>query len=215
MKRWVHEPKEMDLSNLKIVSIAVADDSRTADPRNYTAMGIDANINSVWFVTADDESENCCINVEGYEKPMRGRSAMICLKEEDSRIYVMCKPNEDDYGVPGGGWNLGESLKDAALRELHEETFTDAENIVRIGTLIEYHEEVKDWVKEHVSDPDDWWYGYYSAIFVGTYAGEFYGQVAEEDRESGYRWELLDNVEDQFPVEYRNAIHDYLERSYT
>lgn len=196
MKRWLH----------------AATDSTPISSVDLKQYGED--VTDMWFIQSDDGVDNCCIQVKDYEKSMRGRSALICLRVVNDDIYVMCKANEDDYGVPGGGWNRGENPKDAALRELHEETFTDADNIVRMGTLIEYHEEVKDWVKEHVANSDDWWYGYYSAIFVGTYTGKFYGEVAEEDRESGYRWELLDSVEDEFPIEYKTAVDEYLVKYY-
>lgn len=70
---------------------------------------------------------------------------MICLKEgEDGDIYLLSKANEDDYGVPGGGWDEGESPRDAAIRELHEETLADVEDIKQMGLLIEYHDKVKD-----------------------------------------------------------------------
>lgn len=165
-----------------------------------------------WYIESDDGAINCCIRVDGYEKPMRGRSAMICLKEENGNVYLLTKPNEDDYGVPGGGWDKGEDPEDAAIRELHEETLCDVKDVERHGTLIEYHEEVKDWVREHVADPDDWWYGYYSAIFVGQYAGEYKGYyIDEEDREYDYKWMKLSEVKDYLPVEYQKAIDEYLE----
>lgn len=192
MKRWIHGTTKIET--------------------DLEQFGTD--IDDIWFVKSDDRVDNCCVKVDGYEEPMRGRSAMICLKLENDNIYLMCKPNDDDYGVPGGGWNRGENPQDAAIRELHEETFTDATNIVPLGTLIEYDSEVKDWVKEHVADPNDWWYGYYSAIFVGTYSGELHGKVAQEDREYGYKWELLDEVEDDLPIEYKTAVDEYLVNYY-
>ena len=92
---------------------------------------------------------------------------MITLKldSDEDKWYVLCKKNTDDYGVPGGGWNKGETPEHAAIRELHEETLSKVKNVKRMGTLIEYHNKAKDWVKEHVYDRKDWWYGYYSAVF--------------------------------------------------
>lgn len=168
------------------------------------------DVTGIWYITSDDGVENCCISVEGYDKPMRGRSSMICLRKVDDDYFVLCKANEDDYGVPGGGWNMEEFPKEAAIRELHEETLTDAKQVTRMGTLIEYHEEVKDWVKKHVPNPDDWWYGYYSIIFVGMYAGKFDGHVAEEDREYEHKWKPVEEVKSEFPKEYQKAIEDYL-----
>lgn len=166
-----------------------------------------------WYVISDDGAVNCCIEVEGYDKPMRGRSSMICLKEGDDEIYILSKANEDDYGVPGGGWDKGEDPKDAAIRELHEETLADIQNIKQMGLLIEYSDEVKDWVREHVADEISWWYGYYSVIFVGKYAGEFEGEVADEDRESDYKWIRFDEIKSELPIEYQKAVDNYLKEN--
>lgn len=163
-----------------------------------------------WYIISDDGAVNCCISVEGYDKPMRGRSAMICLKEKDNDIYLLSKSNEDDYGVPGGGWDKEESPEDAAIKELYEETLSDVADVEQMGLLIEYSDEVKDWVREHVANEDDWWYGYYSIIFVGKYAGEFTGEIAEEDRESDYKWLKFEDIRNELPIEYQQAVNKYL-----
>ena len=168
-------------------------------------------IQKIWFIKSDDGVDNCCIKVNGYDKPMRGRSSMICL-QYDNEWKICCKANQNDYGVPGGGWNKGEDPKDAAIRELHEEVLCNVKEVKRMGTLIEYHKEVAEWVQQHVKDPNDWWYGYYSAVFVGIYDGKFEGEVAEEDRESGYSWRLLEEVYNEFPNEYKKAITEYIDQ---
>lgn len=174
----------------------------------------DPDITDKWFIKSDDGVDNCCISVKGYDKPMRGRSAMITLQlQEDDNWYILCKKNADDYGVPGGGWNKNESPKHAAIRELQEETLSNVKNVKRMGTLIEYSDTVKDWVKEHVPNKDDWWYGYYSAIFVGIYNGKYNGKVKDQDRESGYAWKKIDHkLLKSLPKEYADAINDYINK---
>ena len=168
-----------------------------------------------YFVKSDDGVDNCCIMVEGYKHPMRGRSAMIILRNVDGKPHVLCKDNvdgQDDYSMPGGGWNKGESPKDAAIREGHEETQCKIKDVVPKGLLIEYRDakdKVKDWVKEHVPE-DQWWYGYYSAIFVGQYDGKFTGHVDERDKEGGYKWLKTDEILKSLPKEYQNAITEYI-----
>lgn len=174
----------------------------------------DNDIIDKWFIKSDDGVDNCCISVRGYDKPMRGRSAMITLQlQEDDNWYLLCKKNADDYGVPGGGWNKNESPEQAAIRELQEETLSNVKNVKRMGTLIEYSDTVKDWVKEHVPNKDDWWYGYYSAIFVGIYDGKYTGKVKDQDRESGYEWKKVDhNLMKNLPKEYADAINEYINK---
>lgn len=176
----------------------------------------DSDIEDKWFIKSDDGVDNCCIKVKGYDKPMRGRSSMIVLgyipsKEAGVNVLgILGKKNSNDYGVPGGGWNKDEDPKDAAIRELHEETLEDVKDVHRMGTLIEYHKDVAKWVKDHVKDEKDWWYGYYSAVFVGKYNGKFHGQVDEKDRESGCKWYEVNDIWEKLPKEYRKAISDYL-----
>ena len=168
-------------------------------------------IKAIWFIKSDDGVDNCCISVEGYKKPMRGRSAMICLRIHNSAIYICAKENKDGYGMPGGGWDIDESPNHAALRELHEEVGFHAEQVSYEGVLIEYCDQVADWVKEHVKNPNDWWYGYYSKIYVGTYAGKYAGHVEERDKEKGYKWYLYKDIRSKLSKEYVNAIEYYLE----
>lgn len=174
----------------------------------------DNGIEKQWFITSDDGADNCCIKVKGYNKPMRGRSSMITLKHMLDEWYVMSKRNNGgDYGVPGGGWDKDEDPMDAAIRELHEEVQCNISNVRRMGTLIEYHEDVAQWVKDHVPEKD-WWYGYYSAIFVGVYAGVFKGEVEDRDKETGYSFKPLKVVIDRFPKEYQDAIIKYIDNKY-
>ncbi len=163
-----------------------------------------------FFIKSDDGVDNCCLKVHGYEHTMRGRSSMITLKY-DGEWKVLCRPNGGgDYGVPGGGWNKDEAPKDAAIRELQEEALRNVRNVKRMGTLIEYdNTNVAKWVKDHVPEKD-WWYGYYSAIFVGIDNGEFTGHVDKQDRESGFKWIPVKEVTDKFPKEYVQAINDYI-----
>lgn len=174
----------------------------------------DNDIEKQWFITSDDGVDNCCIKVKGYNKPMRGRSSMITIKYMLDEWYIMSKKNNGgDYGVPGGGWDKDEDPMDAAIRELHEEVQCNISNVKHMGTLIEYHEDAAQWVKDHVPEKD-WWYGYYSAIFVGVYAGVFKGEVEDRDKETGYSFKPLKVVIDRFPKEYQDAIIKYIDNKY-
>lgn len=174
-------------------------------------------ISKPYFIKAKDNSINACVTIDGYDKPFRGRSSMLILKYEDGDWKVfLSKDNEKnhEYHAPGGGWNQGEDPKDAAIREAQEECYMNVDNVKRMGFLMEVHDKVADWVKENVSDPKDWWYNYYSEIYVGTYESKFNGEVRDEDKDqianSGKWYNFEEIKEDLTPKEYAEAIEDYI-----
>ena len=186
-------------------------DSPMDESIKVESTNIGTNIEKLWFITSDDGVDNACVQVKGYDKPMRGRSSMITLNPEESgEWFVLSKKHSDgDYGVPGGGWNKGEDPKDAAVRELKEEAQRKVRDVKRMGTLIEYHDTVKEWVKDHVNEKD-WWYGYYSEIFVGIDNGISHAKIDERDKEEGYNWIGLSKAKEVLPKEYVKAIEDYI-----
>lgn len=166
-----------------------------------------------FYIKSDDGVDNCCVIIKGYDKPMRGRSSMILLRYDQDGVKVLCRDNNDgSYGVPGGGWDKGETSLEAAKRELGEEVQRVAKDIIFMGTLIEYRNsesKVADWVKQHV-DKKDWWYGYYSEIFVGIDNGEYDKPVNDKDKESGFKWIDINTAIKQFPKEYVTAVKEYI-----
>jgi ADP-ribose pyrophosphatase YjhB (NUDIX family) len=45
--------------------------------------------------------------------------------EEDRRVLMVLSRGSTRWGLPGGGWECGESYEEAAVREVHEETGVD------------------------------------------------------------------------------------------
>ena len=174
-----------------------------------------SNIDIRYNIVSRDGADNACVKVEGYDKPMRGRSSMLTIKQVGNECYIFCTTNKDgSIKAPGGGWNINETPRDAAIRELQEEAFIKVKDVMHCGCLIEYDEnEVAEWVKDHV-DEKNWWYGYYSEIFVGKYDGEFKGQVEDRDKddiaEKG-KWMSLEEFSKLEPKEYVNAVNKYLD----
>lgn len=175
-------------------------------------------------VKARDGSDNACVYVKGYEKPMRGRSSILILREIDGEMHVFCDfyeggkalfSNPGDIRAPGGGWNVDETPRDAAIREAGEETFMAVKDVRHCGCHIEYSDspyKVADWVRENVPE-EDWWYGYYSETFVGVYDGPYGKEVAPEDlddiAEKG-KWIPLSEFYCHEPASYIRAVRDYL-----
>jgi ADP-ribose pyrophosphatase YjhB (NUDIX family) len=83
------------------------------------------------------------------DKPEVGVGAVVI--DEDNNILLIKRvnpPGEGKYSVPGGHLNLGESIYDAAIRELREETGIEGEpiGIINIDEYVEYE---RDRIRYH------------------------------------------------------------------
>lgn len=176
----------------------------------------DKNIKATWFIKSKNGANNCCVSVAGYNKPLRGRSMMIVLKKEGDEWLTMIKRKANgDHEFPGGGWDEGETVKDAAVRELHEEAQVNVKDVKRIGTSIQFSDKDKDvamWVKLHVKK-EDWWYGYYSAVFIGLYDGEFTGKISKEDIEHTFSWQPISKIKSKISKDLYDAVVEYTEQN--
>lgn len=178
----------------------------------------DKHIKQIWFIKSDDNVDNCCISLSGYDKPMRGRSTMIALKNINGKWNALIKRKPDgEWEFPGGGWDRGEQPIDTAIRETQEETQYNVKDVKRVGTQIEYNPNkffIPLWVKKHVKNSDDWWYGYYSAIFIGKEDGEFTGHIDEEDYEDTFKWKPLEFIAKKIPADLINCIEKYIQMEF-
>lgn len=177
----------------------------------------DKQILDKWFVKTNDGATNCCLYIRGYDKPFRGRSTMLILKEQLDGWYVYLTKENTYYSAPGGGWNENETPMEAAIRESREEVRINVSDVSYGGALIEYNDKVQDWVKQHCYNESDWWYGYYSRIYVGQYQSEFTGDIAEIDKDTKINtseWFKVDNLikDSKMSREYINAILSYISK---
>lgn len=198
-------------------------DEASKDIRSYILYDItsededDKQIEDKWFVMSPDGATNCCLKIRGYDKPMRGRSSMLILRRSGGKWQVYFKKDDEsghEYHAPGGGWNPDETPMEAAIRESREEARINVSDISYGGTLIEYHTKVADWVKENIPE-DEWWYGYYSRIFVGQYQSTYSGHIDDIDKDpeiSSGEWYDVDKVIGSITKEYANAIAHYIDK---
>lgn len=174
-----------------------------------------ADVSDTWWITSDDGVENCCVKVKGYDKPMRGRASMVPLRYNNGIWEAFFKKEKNEFNAPGGGIDKKESPMDAAIRECKEEVRIVVEDPLFVGMLIEYNKTPKQWVKDHVENPDDWWYGYYTYIHAGIYSKKYSGNIAPRDQDPEMMKGKWYNVEDlfndkDFTKEYETAIKKYI-----
>lgn len=216
--KWT-EVSDVEIADEDIITESVMSDQKYLDDYwksitgdmsvtllNEGAMDI---ITDRYNVVSDDGANNACIRVPGYLKPFRGRSTAMIFK--DGKIFARRLP-DGEFEFPGGGWEPNENPVDAAIREAKEEARIIVKNPKFAGVYKEYYDQVRDWVKEHVDDPDKWWYGYYSVIFTLDYDSDYTGDVADIDKDiigtEGQWWDI-DEVLPYVPEEYKKAIIHY------
>lgn len=56
------------------------------------------------------------------KKPRNMNGAGILLIDKEKKVLLQLRTDSNSWGIPGGGLEIGESLQDAAKREVYEET---------------------------------------------------------------------------------------------
>ena len=67
------------------------------------------------------------------EAPLLLPGASAYIRDERGRILLQRRHDNQLWGLPGGGQNLGESAAQAVMREVHEETGLEVEPLRLIG----------------------------------------------------------------------------------
>lgn len=70
--------------------------------------------------------------------------ALIC--NDDGDILMVDEGGDGEFGLPGGGWDYGESLHECLVRELHEE----------IALISDFNEEIIGTYTFHNPQKDAW-----------------------------------------------------------
>lgn len=118
------------------------------------------------------------------ERPICG-VGVVCFKDDQVLLVKRAKPPITwEWSIPGGGQELGETTRDAALRELKEETGIDARLIGLIDVIDTVREDDSGRIQFHYTLVD------FAAEWVA-------GEPVADDDVSDARWVPLAEIEDQ------------------
>lgn len=118
------------------------------------------------------------------DKPVCG-VGVVCLKDDQVLLVKRAKPPITwQWSIPGGGQELGETTRDAALRELKEETGVDAELIGLIDVIDTVREDGEGRIRFHYTLVD------FAAIWTS-------GEPLADDDVSDAQWVRLSDLENK------------------
>lgn len=107
--------------------------------------------------------------------PISGVSMCVV---KDSKVLLAKRGNQNGYGLwsfPGGHVENGEALRDAALRELAEETGVNAEIVKLLDTIDIIHRDPGGEIEAH----------FILSVFLGNWIG---GEAIADSDASDVRW---------------------------
>ena len=118
------------------------------------------------------------------DKPVCG-VGVVCLKDDQVLLVKRAKPPITwQWSIPGGGQELGETTREAALRELKEETGVDAELIGLIDVIDTVREDEEGRIQFHYTLVD------FAAIWTS-------GEPLADDDVSDAQWVHLSDLENK------------------
>ncbi|MBD8032344.1 MULTISPECIES: NUDIX hydrolase [Solibacillus] len=67
------------------------------------------------------------------ERPIIAPGSAVIILNDNNELLLQLREDTNDWGLPGGGMELGDSFEETAQKELHEETGLNAEELKLIG----------------------------------------------------------------------------------
>ena len=110
---------------------------------------------------------------------------VVCFKDDQVLLVKRAKPPITwEWSIPGGGQELGETTREAALRELKEETGVDARLIGLIDVIDTVRKDEEGRIQFHYTLVD------FAAEWLA-------GEPVADDDVSDARWAPLADIDDQ------------------
>ena len=135
----------------------------------------------------------------GSIKKFRGKTAAAIIEFPNDKILLIkrgTKVFQGYWALPGGKVEVGETVEEAVLREVKEETGLEIQIVAKIG---EYHE---------VGVQDKIEYDYYPTCFFVKPLGTKF--VKQENEISEIKLFDLENIPDKLAFKHSTMIKDYL-----
>ena len=146
------------------------------------------------------------LNLEtfSFNNPKIRKGARGIVINNDGKIAVFHKSNKNEYKLPGGGIELGESPKEAFKREILEETGCEVEIIKELGTI-----------EEHKSKDNFQQVSYIFVSKVTKNTNQLYLTDKEKDEGAKLLWKnenealqlITDCYEKLIPSKYEDVYH--------
>lgn len=121
---------------------------------------------------------NNLVNMTDQERPGVGVATLVINENGKVLIGRDARKGESKYGVPGGHWENGETLKECARREVKEESGIDCV-ILGLITVYDFYREDKG--KNYVT--------------IGMKANPRSGEISEDPEEQRTEWDWYDPQE--------------------
>jgi len=68
-------------------------------------------------------------------KPIIAPGSAIVVMNNENELLLQLRSDTNDWGVPGGGMEIGDSFEETAIKELFEETGLNAGNLELLGVV--------------------------------------------------------------------------------
>ncbi|MCM1197244.1 MAG: NUDIX domain-containing protein, partial [Roseburia sp.] len=170
-----------------------------------------------WGFTHVDGLYHALVKVEGIDKNLRGRAEMLVLDSTMTKVYLVFDKDEKDYKVPGGGFDYNETHLQSAIRETREEARIDAVGVYDTGVryIKMYNDDPA--VRQKEFDEENRFYGAYSEIFIGIYAGDTFDEELNtldvDNKMTKGQFYPIEEVYDKLKPYHKKALNSTIKES--